>query len=158
MLGLSGFGHVSLTVSDLARSTAWYKDVLGFEELWGLERDGYVKAILNDPASGVVLSLTHHGERGSGDAFSEFRTGLDHLAFVVPSFAELEQWKARFESLGVKHSPIATTTTGAVIMFRDPDNVMLEIYAPRTEARSDESEAPQWAFKFPPVTDARSRH
>lgn len=143
MLGISGIAHVSLTVTDLTRSTAWYREVMGFEEIWSLERHGYKKVILSDSASGIIFSLTEHGERSSGDAFSEFRTGLDHVSFAVPSFRELELWKARFADFGVPHTDILKTKTGAVIVFRDPDNVQVEIYAPADDA--------DWAFAFPPA-------
>lgn len=146
MLGISGIAHVSLTVTDLERSTAWYREVMGFDILWSLERHGYQKVILTDPATGIIFSLTQHGKRSSGEEFSEFRTGLDHLSFAVPSFRELGQWKARFEELKVPHTDILTTKTGAVLVFRDPDNIQVEMYAPADTA--------EWAFAFPPVSEA----
>lgn len=147
MLGISGIAHVSLTVTNLERSTAWYREVMGFEVIWSLERHGYKKVILTDAASGIIFSLTEHGERSSGDEFSEFRTGLDHVSFAVPSFHELALWQARFEELCVPHTEILKTKTGAVIVFRDPDNVQVEMYAPADVA--------EWAFAFPPaVTEA----
>lgn len=143
MLGISGFAHVSLTVTDLERSSDWYQKVMGFEVTWPLERDGYKKVILIDKPTGIIFSLTEHGERASGDEFREFRTGLDHVSFAVPSFHELGLWKARFEELGVPHTEILKTKTGAVIVFRDPDNIQVEIYAPADVA--------EWAFAFPPL-------
>lgn len=82
------------------------------------------------PASGTGFGFTDHGAKGSGDVFDEHRTGMDHLAFAVRDRATLEAWKARFEEHGVDHSDIAPSAVGDVIVFRDPDNVQLEVYAP----------------------------
>lgn len=148
MLGISGIAHVSLTVTDLQRSTEWYRKVMGFDALWELERDGYKKVILTDEPTGIIFSLTEHGKGSSGEEFSETRTGLDHLSFAVPSFRELGRWKERFEELEVPHTEILTTKTGAVIVFRDPDNIQVEMYAPADGA--------EWAFAFPPVPESAS--
>jgi len=127
---ITGYHHVSLTVPDAANSAAWYSQVLGLARLTGLEGDGFRKILLMHPASKAGFAVTEHRARGSGDAFSEFRTGMDHLAFAVAGRAALEAWKARFEELGVEHSEIKPSAMGDVIVFRDPDNIQLEVYAP----------------------------
>lgn len=104
--------------------------MLGFTKVKDFEGDGFRKVLLVHPASRTGFGFTDHQARGSGDAFSEFRTGMDHLAFSVADRAALEAWKARFEELGVGHSEIRPSAMGDVIVFRDPDNVQLEVYAP----------------------------
>ncbi len=126
---ISGYHHVALTVTDVDKSSDWYTTVLGFGKLKDFERGGFRKVLLIHPASGTALGLTDHKARGSGDAFSEFRTGLDHLAFSVAGRAALEAWQARLDELGVDHSEIKPSAAGDVIVFRDPDNVQLEVYA-----------------------------
>ncbi len=128
MAEITGYHHLSLTVTDLDRSTTWWTQVLGFAELRRFERDGMTKVILRHPSAGILLSLTGHGERAPTEPFSEFRTGMDHLAFAVADRAELEAWKARLEELGVEHSDIKTSSFGALIAFRDPDNIAVEVY------------------------------
>jgi glyoxylase I family protein len=127
---ISGYHHVSLTVRDIDKSTDWYVDMLGFEKINDFERDGFRKVILLHPASATGFGFTDHGPRASGDSFSEYRTGLDHLAFSVADRSVLGAWKAHLEQAGVEHSEIKPSAMGDVIIFRDPDNVQLEVYAP----------------------------
>ncbi|MGZ4620244.1 MAG: VOC family protein [Frankiaceae bacterium] len=129
MAEISGYHHLSLTVTDLDRSTAWWTEVLGFALLRRFERDGMTKVILRHPSGGILFSLTGHGERAPAEPFSEFRTGMDHLAFAVADRAELDAWKARFERLGVEHSDIKASSSAELIAFRDPDNIAIEVYA-----------------------------
>jgi catechol-2,3-dioxygenase len=61
--------------------------------------------------------------------FSEFRVGLDHLALAVESRSELEDWVAHFDGHGVWHSAISDRQWGSVLVFRDPDNIQLELFS-----------------------------
>lgn len=131
---ISGYHHVSLTVTDIDKSADWYCEVLGFKKFTDFERDGCRKILVMHPASRTGFGFTDHRARASGDAFSEFRTGLDHMAFSVADRAALEAWKARFEELGVDHTEIKASAMGDVIIFRDPDNIQLEVYAQYAEA------------------------
>lgn len=129
MPDISGYHHLSLTVTDLDKSTAWWTEVLGFEVFTRFERDGMTKVVMRHPACGTYFSLTGHGPRSPAEAFSEFRTGMDHLAFSVADRTELTAWKARFEKRGVEHSEIKASVVGDLIAFRDPDNIAFEVYA-----------------------------
>ena len=62
--------------------------------------------------------------------FSEFRTGLDYIAFTVPSRDDLEAWQGLLAEKGVTFSPIADSPLGALIALRDPDNIQLELWLP----------------------------
>lgn len=155
MLGISGFGHISLTVSDLERSAGWYEQVLGLTKVAELDKGVWRKAIFEDPDSQIVLSLTHHGDKGSSDAATEFRTGLDHLAFVVPSHEDLETWSARLAEHGVEQTAILETSTGWVLVFRDPDNIQLEFYAARDAVDGEGRPTDRWRHNYPPVPSHR---
>lgn len=129
---ISGFNHISLSVTDPERSAAWYEDVLGFTRHGAGGKAATFRRIrMFQPTSGVTLTLTGH-DSGSGDAFSELRTGLDHLAFTIGDGA-IGEWKRRFEELGVKHSEIRVLGNGGgAITLRDPDNIQLEVFTPPT--------------------------
>jgi catechol 2,3-dioxygenase-like lactoylglutathione lyase family enzyme len=73
------------------------------------------------------IVLSHH-QSNSGEAFSEFGTGLDHVAFTVADRQELEAWVGHLDERGVPHSEIKEGATGWLIVFRDPDNIQLELY------------------------------
>ncbi len=132
MPDITGFSHVSFTVSDRGRSAAWYQDVLGFAHHSDVEGSTFRRIRLRHPDGGLVVTLTGH-ERGSGDSFSELRTGLDHVAFAVAD-GEIESWKRRFEQRGVEHSEIrGSGNGGGIIALRDPDNIQLEVFAAPAE-------------------------
>jgi glyoxylase I family protein len=133
MSQLDGVHHLNFTVRDIRASTAWYHELLGLE--WTFEREskehGWLKAGLLDRASGLRINFTQHLARGSDDAFSEFRTGLDHIAIrVTGGRAGLEWWLTRLSERGIEHSEIKSGDVGDLITFRDPDNIQLELYAP----------------------------
>lgn len=122
-----GLSHLTLTVSNVGKSTAWWTELLGIELLFGGEEDG-IKYTVNMHPSGLIFGLRSH-EAGPGDRFDERRTGLDHFALHVESRAELEKWVSRLNELGIEHSGIKDVAYGSVITFRDPDNIQAEFFA-----------------------------
>jgi glyoxylase I family protein len=80
------------------------------------------------------LGLVEHGA-SSKRPFDETEAGLDHLAFEVPTRDDLEWWASRLLELGVTCSPIAPSNSipgAAVLVFRDPDNIQLELFTDPT--------------------------
>ena len=127
---LAGYSHLSLSVTDLEKSTEWYCDILGFESIAHVEGDGFLRNRLRQPDAGITLTLTAH-EANEGDTFDERRTGMDHVSFVVPSVDDIHAFKECFQDRGVEHSEVKATAGGAggMITFRDPDNIQLEVFA-----------------------------
>lgn len=130
---IRGIHHFGLTVRDVDASTAWYEDVPGFRRAGEFQApDGTRrKVFLRHDGLQARPGLTQH-RHGSQDAFDETRAGLDHLAFAVADRGELGAWAARLADAGVVHSPVtaANSVTGAaVLVFRDPDNIPLELFA-----------------------------
>jgi glyoxylase I family protein len=121
--------HISLTVTDLDASVAWYERVFGIHPLMDEAHDGGLARILADEQWRLVIGLHRH-DVNQGEPFSERRTGLDHVGFGVPTRTELEAWQQHFQELGVHQSPIADRPYGSVLVFRDPDNIQLELFAP----------------------------
>src|SRR4051794_26516258 len=83
----TGVNHIILTVSDVARARAFYRDVLECD----------VHDIASNPDYGFYFAVGevefYLGPSRSpvpGDRFSEFRVGLDHVAFTVPARATLD--------------------------------------------------------------------
>jgi len=78
------------------------------------------------PKGLVVNVMTHDG--GPTDAFDERRVGLDHLSFAVADRAELERWTTHLDAHKVPHSGVIDAHFGATVVFRDPDNMQLELF------------------------------
>lgn len=114
--------HVSLSVRELARSTGWYREILGLEVIREVQAEGFERVILQAPGGVPLLGLTRH-DANPGHAFSEVRTGMDHVAFNVASPGELEVWAQRFKVMGVRHS----RPRPGLVVFRDPDGIQLEL-------------------------------
>jgi glyoxylase I family protein len=107
-------------------------DVLGFETVGTYDSpDGARrKVFLRHSGLRARVGLTQHRD-GAQEVFDETRVGLDHLAFAVADRSALEGWVSRLAAAGVVHSPIAPANSipgAAVLVFRDPDNIQLELF------------------------------
>lgn len=124
---VSGIHHVSVTVTDIERSVPWYCDLLGLTKLMEESHPdgtGYA-VVLGKPDWSMCVGLHTH-PTNERERFSESRTGLDHIGFMVSGRAELDSWESRLAELGVEHSPVNDQGGYAVLVFRDPDNIQLE--------------------------------
>lgn len=134
----AGIHHVALTVTDLAISRTWYRQLLGSEPL--LDEDvpalpGHHAGfhhIIFALAGGTILALHGHQTTDSSHRFDERRPGLDHLGFPVRDRAELEAMRQRLDGLGVQHSDLASDALGFGLSFRDPDGIALEFWTARS--------------------------
>lgn len=131
--------HIALTVTDLEASTIWYRRIFDLSSVMEEAHEGGWQRLLADEAMRFIIVLHRH-DVNQGEAFSERRTGLDHFGVAVPTRAELEAWQSHLEAMGVARaaaadrpctqSPIADTPYGSILVFRDPDNIQLEMYSP----------------------------
>jgi glyoxylase I family protein len=131
MPSITGRVEVNLTVRDPVRSAAWYAELLGMEEQYDFAGpDNRMRYIcLVEPGSGFVLCLVGHSSN-PGEPFNEFRTGLDHLEFLVARRDEVAEWAERLDGLGIAHSGVKELayTDNVMLTFRDPDNIQLEFF------------------------------
>ncbi len=121
--------HLRLTVADVARSRAFYEEVLGFAFVTDLPAGVF----LSNGSLGLGIGPSPDPARApAGDRFDEARVGLDHLSFAVADRDELERARRLLDERGVPHGEV--TDLGAafglyVLAFRDPDNIQLELTA-----------------------------
>ena len=122
-------GHVAVTVTDLSVSRLWYQRLIGADPVLDEATDGafHHTVFLID---GTLLGLHEHPSTDSDDTFSEFRTGLDHIAFGCPDRDSLTTWERRLDDLGITHGGIVDAHYGSGLSFRDPDGIALEFFAP----------------------------
>ena len=135
----AGFSHVRLTVTDIARSRAFYERVFGFPiayEAPPADADQATKDALGFLFGGVIYSFGADNLLGlrpvapAGDAFDEDRVGLDHLSFRLASKADLDAAVAVLDELGVAHAGPKDLGMMWILEFRDPDGIALELTAP----------------------------
>ena len=131
-IATQGVHHFRLTVADVSRTVTFYTEVLGFNKLMDLNPG----AFLSNGSVGLGIGPHPFPDRAiEGDRFDENRVGLDHLSFLVPSHAALEDAVRVLDKHGVSHSEIRDLGEAfgiCVLIFRDPDNVQLELSGPRT--------------------------
>lgn len=130
----NAFSHVRLTVTDIARSRAFYESVFGWPVAYELPADA-------DEATrerlaflfGGVLYLVGNQLLGlrpvATDRFDEDRVGLDHLSFAVASRNDLDAAAATLDELGIAHEQIKDIGEAHILEFRDPDHIALELFA-----------------------------
>ena len=127
----AGVHHFRLTVTDVDRTVAFYTDLLGFKKVMDLSPG----AFLSNGSVGLGIGPVPDPARAiTGDRFSENRVGLDHLSFAVPSRKVLEDAVRLLEARRVPHSEVRDLGEAfgiAILIFRDPDNIQLELSAPR---------------------------
>jgi glyoxylase I family protein len=132
----NSIGHVRLTVTDIERSRQFYESVFGWPVLIEAPEsaDAATQKALSFLYGGVVYDLggTLLGLRPvADDRFHEDRCGLDHLAFRLASKAELDNAAQHLDDIGVDHEPIKDIGPSYILEFRDPDNIALELTAPK---------------------------
>ncbi|WP_433562019.1 VOC family protein [Nocardia sp. CA-151230] len=135
-ISVESVAHIRLTVGDIGRSRAFYDAVFGWPVALELaaDADDETRQRLSFLDGGVIYRMAHGliGLRPVGtDRFDEDRVGLDHLAFPVGSLAELEAAAAHLDACGVAHEDIKDIGVSYILEFRDPDNIALELVAPK---------------------------
>ena len=135
-LGTTSIAHVRLTVTDIERSRQFYESVFGWPVLIEVPEnaDEATRRQLDFLFGGVIYDLggTLLGLRPvAKDRFDENRTGLDHIAFRMGSKAELDSAAAHLDELSIAHEPIKDIGPSYILEFRDPDNIALELAAPK---------------------------
>ena len=130
-IATQGVHHFRLTVTDVDRSVTFYTHVLGFKKLMDLNPG----AFLSNGKVGLGIGPHPQPERAiKADRFDENRVGLDHMSFEVSSRAALDDAVRVLDRHGVPHSEIRDLGEAfgiCILIFRDPDNVQLELSGPR---------------------------
>ena len=122
--------HVALTVRNLAVSVPWYEALFDAEPVLDEDTDPDMHHTVFLVGENMLVGLHQHGTPPPPEAFSEFRIGLDHVAFGCENREALEKWVRRLDELGIEHGGIKDASYGSGLSFRDPDGIALEFFAP----------------------------
>ena len=138
LINSTGFAHVRITVTDIARSKAFYDQVFGWPAAidasggrgpGGAGRAGELlrRHGLPDPAGHPVRAAA-----GRLADFDSEHTGLDHVSFAVDSREDLVRAAQRLTEAGITHGDIIDLTDAgmAILSFQDPDDINIELTAP----------------------------
>ena len=118
-------GRVRLQVSDLDRSLAYYRDVIGFRAL----EQSADRAVLG--TEGDDRPLVELVERpGATTVPRRGRIGLYHFAILLPDRAALGRFLAHLAQIGVR-AGMSDHFVSEAIYLQDPDNLGIEVYADR---------------------------
>ena len=122
-------GHVHLKVSDLERSLAFYRDVLGFELT---QRYGSQAAFLSAGGYHHHIGL-NTWESPGGSPPPAGTTGLYHAAILYPTRRSLAGALRRLIKAGIPLDGASDHGVSEALYLRDPDDNGLELYWDRTE-------------------------
>ena len=123
-------GHVHLTVSDLDRSLAFYRGVLGFEVTSHYGRDAVFVS-----AGGYHHHIGLNTWAGPGAPQPPAgTTGLYHFAILFPDRTALAAAVRRVIDAGVPLEGASDHGVSEAIYLRDPDGNGIELYRDRPES------------------------
>lgn len=133
---LRGVHHVAFTVADAGKSADWYRDVLGLKTVADfVEEDGNRrKVVMTSETLATRIGFVEHRSTEAG-TFDERMAGLDHISFSI-ELDDLDDLVATLERHAVEHTPPVPSILrpeARVVVFRDPDNIQLELYAEPAE-------------------------
>jgi lactoylglutathione lyase len=120
-------GHIGLNVTDLDRSLAFYRDVLGFVLVEEGKEEDRRYAFLGD-GERLVLTLWQQAKQ----PYDGGRAGLHHLALQAESIERVKEYEQALRDYGADfaHEGVVAHREGAAsggIFFHDPDGTRLEI-------------------------------
>ncbi|MEO1748070.1 MAG: VOC family protein [Pseudomonadota bacterium] len=130
-------GHGHLKVSDLERSLAFYRDVIGMNVM---VKSGNQAAFLSFDDYHHDLGL-NTWESAGGTPPPPGHTGLFHIAFLFPDRASLGAVIARVHAAGYQLTGASDHGVSEAVYLDDPDGNGLELYRdrPREEWPRDEN-------------------
>jgi catechol 2,3-dioxygenase-like lactoylglutathione lyase family enzyme len=118
---LAGVHHVTLPVSDVARSCEWYALALGLVVLHDAIDGGAGEVTMVHPSSSIKVALRHDPRRAQALA------GFDAIAFTVATIEDLDSLIDRLDARGVTHGAPTPTGTGVSVDIADPDGLVVQL-------------------------------
>ena len=141
-MALHGFSHIGICVSDIERSTRFYVDVLGFEQLYALDFGGNEVAVTMEQEGTFRSAMLLRGDvrvellqwvdvatTGPGTRKPMTELGFTHLSFRVDDVHELTD-AVRAAGGRVVEETLTTLGEGdgatRLLYVTDPDGTRIE--------------------------------
>ena len=131
-LRLQGLHHVTSICTDLERTTAFYRDVLGLTLVQeGINADDPdARHFWFGDAAGKAGTLVSFMEYPSMEQGTVGAGSTHHFAFTVGSPEELEAWRDHLRSRDVQCTDVFERGGLRSVYLRDPDGHIVEIAGP----------------------------
>lgn len=129
VLKINRIDHVSINVTDAARSYAFYRRVLGLPQLETVDCGDFDITYFGLPDGGRLELFDYRG-RNPAAQHDESEAGLRHLAFNVQDVAAHEKM---LRDAGIRITLPTTDLLNLgvrVLLFQDPNGVTLEFCEP----------------------------
>ncbi|HEV2889883.1 MAG TPA: VOC family protein [Frankiaceae bacterium] len=123
-MAITRLNHAVLYVRDVERSTAFYRDVLGFRVVNEMRGAAFVQA--PESTNDHDLGLFQIGEQAGPSLAGRATVGLYHLAWEVDTLAELE----RLAGVLAEHGALVGASdhgTTKSLYAKDPDGLEFEV-------------------------------
>lgn len=123
--GLMGMRHVALNVTDIERSKAFYREVLGLEVVWQPDPGN---VYLSSGSDNLALQQLPDGQAPAA------ASSLDHLGFIVSDMDRVRELEDEFRARDVTIlKPFKRHRDGSASFYcADPDGVVIQmLYEPR---------------------------
>lgn len=117
---IAGVHHVTLPVSNVARSSDWYAMAFGFVALPG-HHDVDNAVTLVQPIASIRMVLRHDPDRARALA------GFEAITFSVSTIQDLEVLVDRLDANGFAHGERVTSRTGVKLDVIDPDGLVVQL-------------------------------
>lgn len=123
-MGIQRLNHAVLYVRDVERSVGFYRDVLGFREVHRMPGAAFLRAAESD--NDHDLGLFEIGAAAGASPAGRGAVGLYHLAWAVPTLADLADHERRLREVGALVGSSDHVVTKA-LYAKDPDGLEFEV-------------------------------
>ncbi len=126
-------GHLVLNVSDVARSTAFYRDVVGFQ----VARYGP-----DGNRAFLTCGVYHHNlalfkAPAGAQPRQKGQIGLNHFAFKVDNYPALQQAHQRLVAANAVIDHMVDHGMTLSVYFLDPDGIMMELFCDSFDTQAE---------------------
>lgn len=122
------FAHISIRASDMDRSIAFYRDLMGMvlDRRREIPQNRAEIAFLKDTKGSFFLELTHYDDQKEFIQAEYMKRTFDHLAFKVEDLRGLVD-RVKQEGFTVTDEPFELSPGHWLAFIEDPDGTLIEL-------------------------------
>lgn len=126
-------GHLVLNVSNCERSTAFYRDVVGFQ---------VARYVPGGKRTFLTCGVVHHNlalfEAPAGTPpVQKGQLGINHFAFKVGNYQELQAAYRRLTAANAVIDHVVDHGMTRSVYFLDPDGIMMELFCDTFDTQAE---------------------